>query len=184
LAADAEVKVAGWWGRPEQLAAGERVWAWFSLDRDKRPAAVCMIADVPSEQDIHGRPPEGLEAKRADQKAWLRRHWLDQGLPATVTLLHPFSGEMELLFDHEAMRRARALTAGAEVTIRVTPPVRGTVRSVAPWRERTQVRLVVVGTEQAALAVGQRCRADLPAPAADVEAAADPPDADRPRSKA
>src|SRR5579883_547124 len=29
VAADAEVKVAGWWGRLDQLTRGDRVWVWF-----------------------------------------------------------------------------------------------------------------------------------------------------------
>src|SRR5262249_35069495 len=29
LAPDAEVKVAGWWGRLDQLTLGDRVWIWF-----------------------------------------------------------------------------------------------------------------------------------------------------------
>ena len=35
LLADAEVKVNGWWGRPEQFRDGDRVWAWFACDRAK-----------------------------------------------------------------------------------------------------------------------------------------------------
>src|SRR5262249_32669796 len=42
------------WGRPEQLRPGDRVWAWFQLDRRKQPVAVFMLSDEPSEQDIHG----------------------------------------------------------------------------------------------------------------------------------
>src|SRR6266568_4235197 len=56
LAPDAEVKVAGWWGRLEQLKPGDRVWAWFANDRQKQPVAVMMLADELSEQDIHGMP--------------------------------------------------------------------------------------------------------------------------------
>jgi hypothetical protein len=54
---DAELKIHGWWGRLEQLKAGDRVWAWFSLDRKKQPKSVLMLADELSEQDIHGQPP-------------------------------------------------------------------------------------------------------------------------------
>src|SRR5437879_3396637 len=35
VTADAEIKVAGWWGRLEQLTAGDRVWVWFAWDRNK-----------------------------------------------------------------------------------------------------------------------------------------------------
>jgi hypothetical protein len=81
------------------------------------------------------------------------------------------------------MRWARALNANDALTIAVTPPVRGTVRAVTPWRERTLVRLVVVGTEQAALGIGRRCRVIVPPPPAEVESSPYPPDVDRPRAK-
>ena len=51
---DAEIKVNGWWGRLDQLRVGDRVWAWFAVDRRKQPMSVCMLADELSEQDIHG----------------------------------------------------------------------------------------------------------------------------------
>lgn len=51
---DAEVKVMGWWGRLEQLKPDDRVWVWMKLNRKKEPVSICMIADEPSEQDIHG----------------------------------------------------------------------------------------------------------------------------------
>src|SRR5262249_50090428 len=54
LTPDAEVKVAGWWGRLDQLRTGDRVWVWFKDDRSKKPVAVCMVADELSEQDMHG----------------------------------------------------------------------------------------------------------------------------------
>lgn len=232
LAPDAEIKLHGWWGRLDQFTVGDRVWAWFNIDRQKRPANIAMLADELTEQDIHGlpcemtkttdgqavltraklperrlKPPDGgptrgtvyvqsagdrarllftpaqFDMKRTEQKAWLRQQWLDKGLPGTVTLLHPFSGEMELLLDHEAMRWARALAANDPVTIPMTPPIQGTVRSVTPWRERTQVRLVVIGTDQAALTIGERCSLIIKPPPADVESSPYPPDTDRPRTK-
>ena len=60
---DAEVKISGWWGRPEQLRSKDRVWVWFMVDRDKKPKAVLMIADEMSEQDIHDEPLEIKELK-------------------------------------------------------------------------------------------------------------------------
>ena len=54
LRPDAEVKISGWWGRLDQFQLGDRVWAWFHLDRDKQPDSVLMLADELSEQDIHG----------------------------------------------------------------------------------------------------------------------------------
>src|SRR5437762_2478225 len=56
LAPDAEIKVCGWWGRPEQFTIGDRVWAWFNIDRQKKPTTIAMLADELSEQDIHGLP--------------------------------------------------------------------------------------------------------------------------------
>src|SRR5262245_5483581 len=51
---DAELKVAGWWGRLDQFTTGDRVWVWFKTDRAKQPIAVAMLADELSEQDMHG----------------------------------------------------------------------------------------------------------------------------------
>src|SRR5262249_41480678 len=53
-AEDAEIKVSGWWGRLDQLAPGERVWAWLRTDRKNTPVAIAMLADDLSQQDIHG----------------------------------------------------------------------------------------------------------------------------------
>src|SRR5262249_38913043 len=66
LTDDAEVKVHGWWGRLDQFQPGDRVWAWFKLDRRKQPVAIMMLADELSEQDIHG---EGVKfaARTADR---------------------------------------------------------------------------------------------------------------------
>ncbi|HUG89388.1 MAG TPA: hypothetical protein VML55_01055, partial [Planctomycetaceae bacterium] len=54
---DAEIKVHGWWGRLAQCRQGDRVWIWFTADRQKQPRAVLMLADEISEQDIHNTPP-------------------------------------------------------------------------------------------------------------------------------
>src|SRR5436190_12944668 len=54
LVDDAEVKVHGWWGRLDQLVVGDRVWAWFKLDRKKKPTGLLMLADEMSQQDING----------------------------------------------------------------------------------------------------------------------------------
>src|SRR5207245_2866736 len=64
LTPDAEIKCAGWWGRLEQLAVGDRVWVWFKNDRSKHAVAVAMLADELSEQDIHG-PGVTLTARDA-----------------------------------------------------------------------------------------------------------------------
>src|SRR5579871_6331969 len=198
VAPDAEVKVAGWWGRLDQLARGDRVWAWFQTARSGQSVGVSMLADELSEQDMHGpgvtveartdatltvKPAAGpsrtlsvqaaewyrgrakgapeqvrvgekvylqstaagarlvldaaaLEARRADQKAALRRRWLKEGLPGTVVFLHRFSGEMDIMLDHEAMRWGRALRTGDKVSLPARPPIPALVKHVQPWRER------------------------------------------------
>ena len=233
LAPDAEVKVAGWWGRLDQFTVGDRVWVWFQADRQKQAVAVAMLADEHSEQDMHGRgvtlvaqnadgitikPTKGddrtlktnrpcdlpldkpvfvqssgdtarlvldaaaFEARRKDQKAALRKRWADEGLPGTATFLHRFSGEMEVMLDHEAMRWARSLQAGDEVRLDADPPIAGVVKQVRPWRERTEVRLIVGGFDQADISVGQRVRLKMKPPPAEVDEAQLPPDVDRPRA--
>jgi hypothetical protein len=233
LAPDAEVKVAGWWGRLDQLTAGDRVWVWFQDDRKKQPVAVAMLADELSEQDIHGRgvtlaardagsitikPAKGdqrtlktdkptdlpldkpvyvqtsgdrarlvldsaaFEERRKEQRAKLRKRWVDEGLPGTVTFLHRFSGEMEVMLDHEAQRWGRSLQTGDEVHLAADPPIPAVVRQVRPWRERTQLRLVVNGFDQTDLSIGQRVHVRMTPPPATVEDAVLPPDVDRPRT--
>src|SRR5262249_51759182 len=54
LIPDAEIKLAGWWARLDQLALDDRVWVWFQTDRTKTPVASAVIADELSEQDRHG----------------------------------------------------------------------------------------------------------------------------------
>src|SRR5262249_16876195 len=54
LVADAEVKLAGWWGRLDQFRLGDRVWVWFRTDRHQQPVGVAMLCDELSEQDMHG----------------------------------------------------------------------------------------------------------------------------------
>src|SRR5579884_1707575 len=56
--------------------------------------------------------PAAFEARRAEQRAALRKRWADEGLPGTVTFLHIFSGEMECMLDHEAQRWGRSLRPG------------------------------------------------------------------------
>ena len=196
LTADAEVKVQGWWGRLDQLKLGERVWCWFKLDRAKQPVAVFMLADALSERDIHGpkpgksardrepRPlPDNFEAVRAEQRAWLRQRWLSEGLPGGIGFLHVYSGEADVLLDHEALRWARSLKVGDRVELAATPPIKAVVKQVTPQREKTQVRLVAHSVDLADLVTGQRVRLKMPAPAASVDDDPLPPDVDRPRGK-
>ncbi len=165
---DAELKVAGWWGRPEQFRPGERVWVWLKLDRKKEPISIVMLADEASERDIHGtanKPAEGLAA----QKAWLEKRWVEAGLPGTLTFHHLFSGELEFTLDHEAMRWARSLKSGDVVHLTADPPIKGVVKSVTPWRERTVIRMVVGELEASELKIGQRLCLKMQPPPETVE---------------
>ncbi len=193
LEPDAEVKVGGWWGRLDQFRPGDRVWAWLKLDRKKAPVSVVMLADEVTEFDMHGglrrtaKPKftaEEVDAKRTAQKAWLRRRWVADGLPGTLTFHHVFSGELELALDHEAMRWSRSLKAGDAVSLRADPPIKAVVKAVTPWRERTVLRLVVGELESADLKIGQRLALTMTPPAAEVDASPYPPDLDRPRTRA
>jgi hypothetical protein len=195
LEPDAEVKVGGWWGRLDQFKAGDRVWAWLKLDRKKNPVSVAMLADEMTEWDMHGglRPKKGeeprftpdvVEARRKEQKAWLRKRWADEGLPGTLTFHHVFSGELELTLDHEAMRWGRSLAAGDTVQLQADPPIKAVVKAVAPWRERTVVRLVVGELESSELRVGQRLAVRITPPAEAVDASVYPPDIGRERTRA
>src|SRR5262249_28931972 len=116
LLPDAEAKINGWWGRPQQLRDGDRIWAWFACDRVKNLRAVLMICDQETERDIHGKTGElskDFAEARDMQRSLLRLVWQEEGLPGTITFAH-ISGEVEVTLDHEAMRWGRSLTAGAE----------------------------------------------------------------------
>jgi phosphonate transport system substrate-binding protein len=123
-----------------------------------------------------------FEARRAEQKAALRQRWGAEGLPGTVIFLH-LSGEMEFMLDHEAIRWGRSLKPGDKVKLQTTPPVPAVVKLVRPWRERTQLRLVVAGADVAELTLGQRCSLLMDVPPPEVDTALLPPDLDRPRSR-
>jgi hypothetical protein len=249
LVPDAELKISGWWGRLDQFRTGDRVWVWFKTDRQQQPVAVIMLADEPSEQDMHGpgvtvearaadsitlRPAVGksrtlktgkaevcrgqrstngsaaldgfpvggqvyvqsgggdariimdrsaFETRQAAQHAALRKRWIDEGLPGTVTFLHIFSGEMDFMLDHEALRWGRSLKLGDQVTLQATPPIPAIVKSVRPWRERTQLRLVVHSKDQADLALGQRMALRMEPLPPEIDNAIQPVDLDRPRTK-
>ena len=142
LEPDAEVKIAGFWGRLEQFKPGQRVWVWLKLDRKKNPTSVVMLADERSEECIHNKAASN-SAAFDDQVRWLRQRWMDEGLPGTVGVSHLFSGEVEILIDHEGIRWARSLQRGGTVHIAADPPIKAVVKAVSPWRERTQLRLVV-----------------------------------------
>jgi hypothetical protein len=126
----------------------------------------------------------GFENHRALQKAWLRAAWEADGLPGTVSFLHVFSGEVDLMLDHEAQRWGRSLKYGDTVHLQADPPIKAAVRSVTPWRERTQVRLVVGELQGADLKPGQRVCLKMTPPPAEVGAGLYPPDIDHPRKTA
>ncbi len=124
-----------------------------------------------------------FEIRRADQKAALRKRWIDEGLPGTVAFLHQFSGEMDFILDHETMRWARSLKPGDKVSLQASPAIPAVVKLVQPWRERTQLRLVTACADQSDLSLGQRIHMKMPAPSEEVDAAVLPPDLDRKRTK-
>jgi len=181
LTPDAEVKVAGWWGRLEQLSKGARVWAWFHTDRKKTPTSIFMVADEASAGAIHDEKATD-DAKRQAQRAWLRERWVADGLPGTVTFAH-IAGEADVILDHEAMRWGRSLRPGDKVSLAADPPISAVVKDVKPWRERTQVRVVINGVDIADLKAGQRTHLKMTPPAMEVGESDYPPDIGRKRTK-
>jgi hypothetical protein len=128
--------------------------------------------------------PAEFEKRRAEQKLWLRNRWAEEGLPGAVAFAHTFSGELDFMLDHEAMRWGRSLQVGDKVTLMASPPVQAVVKHVKPWRERTQLRLVADGFAQAELMAGQRLHLKMTPPPAEVDTAKLPPDLDRRRDRA
>jgi len=127
---------------------------------------------------------EAFANRKADQKAALRKIWTDKGLPGTVVFLHRFSGEMDFMLDHEAMRWGRSLKPGDAVRLQTPVPIAAAVKQVSPWRERTELRLVVAAADLGDLTPGQRLALHMTPPPAEVDRAVLPPDLDRPRAKA
>jgi uncharacterized protein DUF3179 len=231
---DAEIKIMGWWGRLEQLKVGDRVWVWLKLNRKKDPVAVAMLADEPSQQDIHGDvlevkaieglrvtfgakkktertlgwttgepppkigeklfvqsagtqvrwagPADKFEEMRAAQRNELRKRWESEGLPGTISVQHVFSGELDVLMDHEGMKWTRSLNRGETIHIQAEPPIKAVVKTVTPWRERTQLRLVVGELAAADMKPGDRVAVTMVQPRNDLLASTYPPDIDRPRT--
>jgi len=125
---------------------------------------------------------EEFEAERKKQKAEIARRWETEGLPGQVSFLH-LSGEMDYLLDHEAMRWGRSLKPGDKIALQASPPIDAVVKTVGPWRERTILRLVVKGSEQAELKPGDRLKLKMTPPSAEVQESLLPPDLDRPRTR-
>jgi hypothetical protein len=125
-----------------------------------------------------------FELRRQAQRQALRKRWLAEGLPGSVSFVHVFSGEMDLMVEHEGMRWARSLERGNKVTLVADPAITAVVKSVTPWRERTLVRLVAKSRDLADLKAGQRLALKMSPPSAEVENGKFPPDMGRPRSRA
>ena len=70
------------------------------------------------------------------------------------------------------------------MTLLASPKIDAVVKEVKPWRERTELRLVVNGIDQADLVPGQRLMLKIPTPPEDMDTSVYPPDLDRPRTKA
>lgn len=127
---------------------------------------------------------EQFEALRKRQQQWLREAWQQSGLPATVTFLHPLSGEMEVVLDHEAIRWGRYLQPGDEVSLRTKTPISAAVKHVRPWRERTLLRLVTAsGADQFDLSLGERIAVRVPQPPEEIQHSPLPTDIGRRTSK-
>jgi hypothetical protein len=112
----------------------------------------------------------------------MRKQWAYYGLPGTIGVAHLFSGEVEVLIDHEGMRWARSLQRGDIVHIAANPPIKAVVKTATPWRERTQLRLVVGEQAASELKAGERVLVKMTPPGA-VESAEYPPDIGRERTK-
>jgi hypothetical protein len=125
---------------------------------------------------------EELNTRRAAQQLHLRKQWRDDGLPGTLTFHHVFSGELEVMLDHEGMRWGRSLNEGDKVELTADPPIKAVVKTVTPWRERTTVRLVVGELESSELKAGQRIGLKMAWPAKEVDESPYPPDLGRKRT--
>ena len=113
----------------------------FELLQTGKPAYQGTLGDSAFVQTAGGTvrllmTAESLDRARQEQKVALRERWRKEGLPGTVTFLHPLGGEMEVMLDHEAIRWGRHLRAGDRVTLATVEPIKAAVKHVQPWRER------------------------------------------------
>ena len=99
-----------------------------------------------------------------------------------MTFAH-VAGEADVMLDHEAMRWGRSLRPGDKVSLAADPPIPAVVKEVRPWRERTQVRLVINGVDIAELTAGQRTALKMTPPPKEVQESDYPPDLGRKRTK-
>ena len=74
------------------------------------------------------------------------------------------------------------MTAGDKVELTAEPPIKAVVKAVTPWRERTNVRLVVGELESSELKMGQRIGLKMKSPAKEVDDSPYPPDLGRKRT--
>jgi hypothetical protein len=160
-------RVSGPGGQEDVLAVGDRVYVQTAGQAVRRVVNAA-----------------GLTALRQAQQARLAKRWAADGLPGRLTFAHPLSGELEVMLDHEAMRWARSLKPKDKVRLKAGEDFVAEVAEVRPWRERTQVRLVVNGFDQVDLRPGLPVGLIMPAPPPEVEQSEWPPDVDRPRSRA
>jgi hypothetical protein len=123
------------------------------------------------------------EVRRAGQRAALRKRWDEEGISGTLVFAHRDRREIEVMIDHEAMRPARSLQVGDQVTVGIAKLIPAVVRQLRPWRERTQVLLAVEDLDLSGTSVGERVRLRLRhAPRLDDEAV--PPGVGKARTRA
>lgn len=164
----------------------------YALKREKEEKTVLVPAGVEADGKpvllyaINGKPAllteAEMNAKRSAQRDHLRKQWAEGGLPGTLAFHHVFSGELEVMLDHEAMRWGRSLKYGDSLELTADPPIKAVVKSVAPWRERTTVRLVVGELQSSGLRTGQRIGVKMPPPGKEVDESPYPPDIGRKRT--
>jgi len=151
----------------EQLKKGEKIY----VQTTGEGARLVLDADA-------------FALRKKEQQEALRKIWTDRGLPGAVVFLHRFSGEMDFMLDHEAMRWGRSLKPGDAVRLQTSVPIPAVVKQMKPWRERTELRLVVAAADLGDVTAGQRLALHMTPPPAKVDESALPPDLDRPRGKA
>jgi hypothetical protein len=124
-----------------------------------------------------------FEARRKEQKTQLRKRWTDEGITGGMGFVHQLSGEADYIVDHEAQRWGRFLKPGDKVELATTPPIPAVVKSVSPWRDRTQLRLVINGLNIVELESGQRLRLKMTPPPQEWDDSLFPPDLDQKRTR-
>ena len=164
--AKAEVLRSGTKAPRDSLKVGEQVYVQ-TTGEDAR-----LILDVTA-----------FAKRRAAQQALLRKRWAEEGLAGTLIFSHPERREVELLLDHEGMHWGRSLQVTDKVTLQAAKPIRALVKQLRPWRERTQVRLAIEGSDALVGTVGQRVLLHLAAPPAELDDGTLPTGLGKARSK-